>query len=195
MNVGGRSFVIANGQTLGFNWWALDNESEITQLKYTISRVGDTPWTGALTGPACALRADPHVVAVELSQPMPGVSTMELAGPDAIVQNDQHRLYVFKSTAAGLSFEIDTAPDLADPRYLVIKRAMRGVAAWFENPAYRADVGDYVVSSDGKLVGIMVSRERCFILGKDNLTDCALSIPLTDPTQFQLGIAKLRRLK
>jgi predicted nucleic acid-binding Zn-ribbon protein len=195
VNVGGRSFVVANGQTLGFNWWAFDSESEITQLKYTVDRVGDTPWSGPLTGPACALRADPHVVAVELSQPMPGVTTMELAGPDAIVQNDQHRLYVFKSTAAGLSFEIDTAPDLADARYLVIKRAMRGVAAWFENPAYRADVGDYVVTSDGKLVGIMVSRERCFILGKDNLTDCALSIPLTDGRQFLRAISQFQKLK
>jgi len=195
VNVGGRSFVVANGQTLGFNWWPLDSESQITQLKYTLARAGDTPWSGALTGPACALRADPRVVAVELSQPPPAVTTMELAGPDAIVQNDQHRLYVFKSTAAGLSFEIDTAPDLADARYLVVKRAMRGVAAWFENPAYRADIGDYVVTSDGKLVGIMVTRERCFILGKDNLTDCALSVPLTDGRQFLRAVTQFQKLK
>ncbi len=195
VNVGGRSFVVANSQTLGFDWWALDSDSEITQLKYTVDRAGDTPWSGALTGPACALRANPHVIAVEVSQPMPGVTTMELAGPDAIVQNDQHRLFVFKSTAAGLSFEIDTAPDLADLRYLVIKRALRGVAAWFENPAYRADTGDYVVTSDGKLVGIMVSRERCFILGKDNLTDCALSIPLTDGRHFHRAISEFQKLK
>lgn len=195
VNVGGRSFVVANSRTLGFNWDEFDSESEITQLKYTVSRVGDTPWSGSLTGPACALRVDPHVVAVELSQPAPGVTTMELAGPDAIVQNDQHRLYVFKSTATGLSFEIDTAPDLADARYLVVKRAMRGVAVWFENPAYRADAGDYVVTSDGKLVGIMVSRERCFILGKDNFTDCALSVPLTDGQQFLRAVSEFQRLK
>jgi predicted nucleic acid-binding Zn-ribbon protein len=195
VNVGSRSFVVANCQTLGFNWWALSGDGEITQLKYTVNRAGDTPWSGALTGPACVLRADPQVVVVELSQPTPGVSTMELAGPDAIVQNDQHRLYVFKSTAAGLSFEIDTAPNLADARYLVVKRALRGVAAWFENPAYRADVGDYVVSSDGKLVGIMVSRERCFILTRNSFTDCALSVPLTDAAQFQRGIIRLHQLK
>jgi predicted nucleic acid-binding Zn-ribbon protein len=196
VNANGRSFVIANNHTLGFDWWALGSgEGEITQLKYTLNRAGDTPWSGALTGPACVLRADPQVAAVELSQPSPGVSTMELAGPDAIVQNDQHRLYVFKSSAAGLSFEIDTAPDLSDARYLVIKRALRGVAAWFENPAYRADVGDYVVTSDGKLVGIMVSRERCFILDKNNLSDCALSVPLTDPGQFQRAMVRLHHLK
>jgi predicted nucleic acid-binding Zn-ribbon protein len=195
VNVGGRSFVVANGRTLGFNWSELDNESEITQLKYTVDRVGDTPWSGPLTGPACALRADPHVVAVEMTQPMPGVSTMELAGPDAVLQTDQHKLYVFKSTAAGLSFEIDTAPDLADARYLVVKRAMRGVAAWFENPAYRPDIGDYVVTSDGKLVGIMVSRERCFILGKDSITDCALSVPINDGPRFLRSVQQFQRLK
>jgi len=30
LNVGGRSFVVANSQTLGFAWWALDSDSEIT---------------------------------------------------------------------------------------------------------------------------------------------------------------------
>jgi hypothetical protein len=121
---------------------------------------------------------------------------MVLAGPDAAVQTDpQHKLYVFKSTAAGLSFDVDTAPDLSDARYVVIKRAMRGVAAWFENPAYRADAGDYVVTSDGKLVGIMVSRERCFILTKDNLTNCAMSVPLNDGRQFLRAIGQFQKLK
>ncbi len=190
----GRSFVIATDHTMGFDWWALRNgEGEITQLNYTLNRAGDTPWSGALTGPACVLHADPQVAAIEMTQPAPGVSTMELAGPEDIVQNDQHRLFVFKSTAAGLSFEIDTAPDLADNRYLVVKRPLRGVAAWFENPAYRPDVGDYVVTSDGKLVGIMVTRERCLLLDKDNLTNCALAIPLTDAVQFQRAIVRLHR--
>jgi hypothetical protein len=141
------------------------------------------------------LRADPHVVAIELSQTPPGVSSMELAGPDAIVQNDLHRLYVFKSTAAGLSFEIDTAPDLADARYLVIKRSTRGVAAWFENPAYRADIGDYVVTSEGKLVGIMVTRDRCFILTKENLADCSVSVPFTDARQFLHAVGEFQKLR
>ena len=94
-----------------------------------------------------------------------------------------------------LSFEADTSPDLADTRYLVVKRALRGVAAWFENPAVRGDVGDYVVTSDGKLVGIMVSREKCFVLTKDTLQNCALNIPLSDSHLFQQAVTKFRRLK
>ncbi|HXI84732.1 MAG TPA: hypothetical protein VNL17_11665 [Verrucomicrobiae bacterium] len=195
VNVGGRSFVVANYQTLGFGWWALSDIGEITQLKYTVDKAGETPWTGTLSAPACALRADPHVVAVELSGTVPGLSTMELAGPEAVLQTDQRKLQVFKSTATGLSFEADTSPDLADPRYLVIKRPLRGVASWFENPAYRADTGDYVVTSDGKLVGIMVSREKCFVLTKDNLLNCAATIPLADARQFQRSVETFRKLR
>jgi predicted nuclease with TOPRIM domain len=195
VNVGGRSFVVANAQTFGFGWWALSDMGEITRLKYTVDKAGDTPWTGTLTTPACALRADPHVVAAELSGTVPGLSTMELAGPEAVLQTDQRKLQVFKSTATGLSFEADTSPDLADPRYLVVKRPLRGVASWFENPAYRADTGDYVVTSDGKLVGIMVGRERCFIITKDNLLDCAATVPLADARQFQPAVATFRKLK
>lgn len=195
VNVGGRSFIIANCQTLGFAWWGLGDDGEITQLKYTVDKAGDTPWSGTLSAPACALGADPHVVAIELGRPVPGLSTLELAGPEAPLQTDQRKLHVFKSTAAGLSFEADMSPDLTDPRYLVVQRALRGVAAWFENPAVRADLGDYVVTSDGKLVGIMVSREKCFILSKDNLLNCAVSIPLANGRQFQQALTQFRRLK
>jgi hypothetical protein len=126
---------------------------------------------------------------------VPGLATMELAGPEAVLQTDQRKLQVFKSTAAGLSFEADTSPDLADPRYLVVKRPLRGVAYWFENPAYRADTGDYVVTSDGKLVGIMVGRERCFILTKENLVNCAATVPLADAKNFQQAVETFRKLK
>ncbi|HTS16417.1 MAG TPA: hypothetical protein VMP11_02480 [Verrucomicrobiae bacterium] len=197
VNVDGRSFIVVNDHTLGFDWWALGSgDGEITQINYSIGRAGDTPWSVALTGPACALQGDPHVIAVELNQPVPGAGTMQLAGSDAALQADpQHRLYVFKSTATGLSFDVDTAPDLSDPRYLVIKRSMRGVAAWFENPAYRADTGDYVVTSDGKLVGIMVSRERCFILTKDTFGACAMTVSLNDGRQFLRSIEQFQKLK
>jgi predicted nuclease with TOPRIM domain len=194
VRVDGRSFIVANYRTLGFAWWGLgseyDPEGEITELKYSVERRGDTLWSAALTTPACALRADARVVAIELDRAEPGLSAMELAGPDAVLQTDQRKLQVFKNTAAGLSFEADTSPDLADTRYLVVKRALRGVAAWFENPANRADAGDYVVTPDGKLVGIMVNRERCFILNKDAILNCALSIPLTDGQQFQRAVRK-----
>ncbi len=195
VNVGGRSFIVANAQTFGFGWWALSDIGAVTQVKYTVDKAGDTPWTGTLTTPACALRADPHIVAAELGDAVPGLSAMELAGPEAVLQTDQRKLQVFKSSAAGLSFEIDTSPDLADPRYLIVKRPLRGVASWFENPAYRADTGDYVVTSDGKLVGVMVGRERCFIVTKDNLLDCAATIPLADPLQFQPAWLRYSKLK
>ena len=197
--IDGRSYVVANYTTLGFAWWALgsegDPEGEITELNYTVARHGDTPWSAALTQPACVLKADPHVVAIPLDHPEPGLNAMELAGPDAVLQADQRKLQVFKNTAAGLSFEADTSPDLADPRYLVVKRALRGVAAWFENPANRAEAGDYVVTSDGKLVGIMINRDRCFVLSKEAVQNCAVSIPLGDGKQFQTAARKFPPVK
>jgi hypothetical protein len=76
-----------------------------------------------------------------------------------------------------------------------VRRTLRGPATWFENPAYRADTGDYMVTPDGKLVGIMVSREKCFVLTKDTLQNCALNIPLSDSHLFQQAVTRFRRLK
>jgi hypothetical protein len=184
INVDGRPFIVANYRTLGLAWWGLSG-GEITDIKVT---VGMLPTATEV----CALRADPHVVAIPLqSEPM----GMELSGPEAVLQTDQRKLNIFKSTAAGLSFEVDVAADLSDPRYLVVRRSLRGVAAWLENPAYRPDTGDYMVTADGKLVGIMVSRERCLILSKETLLDCAATLPLADPGEFQRAAAQYPRVR
>jgi predicted nuclease with TOPRIM domain len=195
IRVDGRSLVVAFYQNLGLNWPGLRAADELTDLQYRVGRTGEVPWSGALDAPVCVLQADPRVVTIALDRPVPGLVTMELAGPEAALQGDQRKLHVFKSTAAGLSFEIDASPDLADPRYLVVKRTLRGPATWFENPAYRPDAGDYVVTADGKLVGMMVTRERCFLLTKDNVLPCALSLPVADKTQFQRAAQQYPRVK
>ena len=197
--VGGRSFIVANYFTLGLGWSGVvsdgDPRGEIAELKCTIGRLGDTPWAADLIVPACALRADPRVVTMELGGAIPGLNTMDLAGPDALFPNGQQKMHVFKSTAAGLSFEVDASPDLSDARYLVLRRSLRGVAAWFENPAYRAEAGDYVVTADGKLVGIMVNRDHCFVLSKENVMDCTLSIPLADKKEFLRAARQFPKIK
>jgi len=193
VNVNGHSFIVANSQKLGLTWWGARDENEFTQVKYTFNRTTEPAWSNKLTAAACVLQADPHVVTIEVAQAAPGLKTMELAGPEAVLQVDSRKLQIFKSNAAGLSFDADTSPDLSDPRYLVIKRPLRGVAAWFENPAYRAAVGDYVVTADGKLVGIMVTSEKCFVLSKENIANCAVSLPLADRQQFQRAVQRYPR--
>ncbi len=192
VHVDGRAYVVTSAEALGFHWWGVSSDAlqrgEITELTYDIRRDGETNWAGALTSPACILSDEPRAVAVELTDSVPGLETMELAGADAALQTDQRKLNIFKSTAAGLSFEVDASPDLSDPRYITVKRPLRGIAAWFENPAYRADAGDYMVTADGKLVGIMVSRDRCFILNKETIQKCAASIPLLSARQFQAAL-------
>lgn len=192
VNVNGHSFIIANAQTLGLTWGG--SGDDFTEVKYMAQRTTEPAWSNALTASACVLQADPHVVAIEVTQSAPGLKTMELAGPDAVLQADQRKLQVFKSTAAGLSFEAETSPDLSDPRYQVVKRQFRGIVAWLENPANRADVGDYVVTADGKLVGIMVTREKCFVLSKENIANCAVTLPLADRQQFQRAVRSYPRL-
>jgi hypothetical protein len=197
VKVGDRFFIVANDQSLGLEW-ARGTEfslSEIAELKYTVSRRDNPPWSTSLDGSACILRDDHHLAAVELARPMPGLNAMEIAGPETLFRSDNVKLYVFRSTAAGLSFEVDTSPDLAAPNYLVVKRPLRGVASWFENPAYRPDTGDYVATPDGRLVGIMVNREKCFILSKDNILACALSVPLADKQQFAHAVQQYQKLK
>jgi hypothetical protein len=84
---------------------------------------------------------------------------------------------------------------MADGRYLVIKRPLRGIVAWLENPAYRTEVGDYVVTSEGKLVGLMVTRERCLLLTRENITGCGTAIPLADKSGFQRAVRQVSQAR
>jgi hypothetical protein len=195
VKVDNRALIVASSQNLGLYWWGLNwsIRTEVQELKHTVVRNEQPVWTAPLTGTANVLRADSHIAVVELTSTTPGLAAMELAGPDAAIQQDQRKFFVFKSTAAGLSFEVDTAPDLSDNRYLIIKRPLRGVASWFENPAYRADTGDYLTTADGKLVGIMISREKCFLVTRENLLDYVAGVPLDDKRQFQKAAKLLPR--
>ncbi len=193
VRVNGKQFAVVSAQSLGFNLWSLDAGTPMRELTYTVARQGESP-AATLTGNACVLRADPHVAVIELNETITGLTATELADA-GVLQSDQHKFQVFKSSAAGLSFEVDTSPDLGDGRYLIVKRAMRGIASLFENPAYRPDAGDYMVTSDGKLIGVMVSREKCLVLTKDNLAACALTVPLADKRQFATAAKQFQRLK
>lgn len=196
VNVDGHAYIIAAAQTFGLAWGpATDPQSQFTEFTHTLTRTGETPWKAGLDSAVCVLRADSHVAAVELPAVVPGLTVMELAGADAILQADMRKLNIFKSTAGGLSFEVEASPDLADSRYVIVKRTLRGPATWFENPAYRADTADYMVTTDGKLIGIMVNRERCFILNKANVRDCALTAPLSNAQQFQAAAQQYSRVK
>jgi predicted nucleic acid-binding Zn-ribbon protein len=196
VRVDGRALVVAYSSSLGFAWPPLASPfataGEVTELNYTIHRAGATQPAAPLTAGACVLKGDSRVAVIELSDTFAG---MELADSNALFQSDQSKLHVFKCTAAGLSFEVDVAPDLADARYLIIKRPLRGVAAWFENPAYRAQAGDYVVTSDGKLAGLMVDRERCFLLTREAIDNCATTIPLGDRQEFPRAVKQLARAR
>lgn len=194
VRVDGKQFAVVTTQNLVFDWWSLDPGEPMRDLSYTVRRQGDLSVSVALAGNACVLRADPHIAAVELSEPLPGLTATDFADA-GVLQSDQHKFQVFKSSAAGLSFDVDTSPDLSDSRYLIVKRSTRGLATLFENPAYRADTGDYMVTSDGKLIGVMVSREKCLVLTKDTLASCALAVPIADRQQFPAAVKEYRHLK
>ena len=193
INLDGHPVLVVPAATLGFAWGAARNpDNELTDFSFQLTRAGEPPWTAPLDQPACVLRAEAHAVAVELLSAVPGLAALELAGPDAPLQTDQRKLNLFKCTATGLSFEVEASPDLADARYVIVKRALRGVAGWFENPAYRPDTGDYLVTADGKLIGLMINRERCLILTPANLRECAHTVPLSDRAKFLTAIRQTK---
>ncbi|MCX7914683.1 MAG: hypothetical protein N3A53_00055 [Verrucomicrobiae bacterium] len=172
VQLGERIGMVLPAQTLGVNWRGTGPEYEITEMVHTLRRHGEIIWQGRLAGVTCVFPDEPRLVFVPLPALVSDVQPLRLAEAETV--SDQ--LYVFKSTAAGLSFVAETAVDLADERYRVLKQPLRGMAAWFENPAYRGQLGDALLTADGQFVGILVARDRAFILTPQTILDCPLPV-------------------
>lgn len=195
VQIDGRNWLVSHTHGLGLDWWQLAGANirgEIVELRYSVTSAGSGHSNAvALASSACVLAADARVAAVPLDDAASIATGLQLAGAESVQQGGQGRLHLFKTTSAGLSFEVETAPLLEDARFLLVKRGMRGVAAWFENPAYRPARGDYLVTPDGKLAGIMVTNEKCLVLTRETIAACLQSIPLSDPAGFLQNVGQL----
>lgn len=175
VQIGERVGVFLPAHVMGLNWRGVGPDYEIVEIQHVLRRHGEVVWSGRLSAATCTLADEARLVFVPLPDTIPDLEPLRVADAGGVVD----QLYVFKSTAAGLSFITETAVDLADHRYRVLKQPLRGVAAWFENPAYRGQLGDVLITPDGRLAGILVARDRAYLVTPRTVLDCPMPLSST----------------
>lgn len=200
---GDRFWLVLHAGDLGVTW--RDLADDLDRLAFEALIPGVTA-PQPLQGPARPLGSEARLVLLDLRQEtavmgaLGGATRVKpaaLLGRAGLEKRGARDLYVFKRTGEGLGFAVELAPDLTKPGYLTLRstynRFMNFLATQFvSTAAQRPEAGDYVVSAEGAVVGVMVDDQRAYVLGDADFAAGARAISLGTPRDFARDALELR---
>ncbi|MCA1809044.1 MAG: hypothetical protein ABR497_01775 [Kiritimatiellia bacterium] len=194
-------WLVLHGRDMGLGWVA---GLPFVQSGQWQALIGDQPLWCSDEGGAALLFGEPAVVRInvgELSEDFFAsgrIRPMRLAGREQIIQRGTRDIFMVKRHADGAAFAVSVTPDQGHPSYLKVRRALRPWANFvarriWSNPGNQAEPGDFLVTAEGEMVGVMVDDLRCWVLDEEDFGPAANPLPLTDlPTLWRM-LAPLRR--
>jgi len=190
---------------LGFDWNKLG--VNLKEVAWTISLNDSHPAVTTVQGPALVYPGDSRIIMLNCSRDMgvgPSLANLSqvkpvaLTGIAALEKRGTRDIYVLKRAAEEAGFAVDISSDQEHPGYLAIRRSLRPWINFLSkhfllNSVSRTEAGDYVVTAEGTLVGVMVDETRCCILSEEQMLRPAKQISLLDLTGFVRDIIQLRK--
>jgi len=200
---GNRVYAACHAADAGLDWSRLGKS--LKEVSWTIALNERHPPLAFVQGPALVYPGDPRIISVDCSRDAgvgPGLTKLEqvrpmtLAGMAALDRRGTRDMYVFKRGMEEAGFAVEIAPEQDQPGYLAIRRSTRSWVSFLADhflidAASRPEAGDYVVTAEGTLVGIMVDKARCCVLSEEQLARPARKISLADAEGFVRDVAGL----
>ncbi|MCX7009200.1 MAG: hypothetical protein NTY53_18465 [Kiritimatiellaeota bacterium] len=201
---GDRFWLILHAGDLGVTWRDLDDDLDRLAFEALIPGVATAQ---PLHGPARPLGTDPRLVLLDLRQEPAVLAALSVAShvkPAALLgragldKRGARDLYLFKRTGEGFGFAVELAPDLAQPGYLVLRSTNNRFINFLSTQlistaAQRAEAGDYVVTAEGAVVGVMVDDQRAYVLGDADFAAGPRAVSLGTPRDFARDALELRK--
>ena len=193
---GGRFWLVVHVGDLGITWRDLDIDLDKLNFAAIVPGLQSVPLP--LHGPAHTLTAEPRLALLDLRQEPSIMAALAdrsrvkpamLLGRTGLEKRGSRDLYVFKRTAEGLGFAVDIAPDLGNPGYLILRNTYNRFINFLATQlmttaATRPEAGDFVVTSEGAVVGVMVDAERAYVLADADIAIGGRTISLATPRDF-----------
>ena len=93
---------------------------------------------------------------------------------------------------------MELAPDLARPGYLLLRSTYNRFINFLSTQlistaAQRPEAGDYIVTSEGAIVGVMVDEQRAYVLADADFVVGARVISIETPRDFARDALELRK--
>lgn len=202
LTANGAVWLVLHGRDLGLKWAAAAPALHGVHWNAQ-TRGGAAVWRAA-NGRAALLENEPALVRLECASATAadgrafGIRPMSIIGRAELAQRGARDVFLVKRQADGAAFAVDAAPDQATPAYLKIRRALRPWAnfvarrLWLD-PRSQAEPGDFIVTSEGAMVGVMVDEQRCRVLDTADFSPAARPLPLADIEALRQMLAPLRK--
>jgi hypothetical protein len=199
-----RILIVTHMRDLGLQWNGIS--WYLTELNFSLATSGTTQLTATIKGPIQILAGDRHLALIDCAQDaglsdlirQSKMSPMKIIGRQALEKRGLRDVYLLKSSTGGIGFMAETTQDLDAPGYLLIRRTFRPlldkVARYlFVNPESRPEPGDFLVTAEGEVIGVMVDDRKCFILTEEAVAKSARRIPLNVLPTFAREVIQLRQ--
>ncbi len=204
LSVNGALWLVLHGRDLGLKWVA--TAPVLHGVGWTAqTRAGAVVWRAA-SDRAALLQNEPALVRLERATPAAaaadglvfGIRPMSLIGHAELAKRGARDVFLVKRHADGAAFAVDAAPDQASHAYLKVRRALRPWASfvarrlWLD-PKSQAEPGDFIVTAEGAMVGVMVDEQRCRVLDAADFGPAAQALPLADLDAMRRILEPLRK--
>ena len=199
-----RFWLAVNVADLGITWRGL--EPDLAAMTFTLAVPG-SPAPVPLRGPVRLLVAEARIALVDLRQEVDlaaaladrgRVKPAKLIGRAGLEKRGARDLYLFKRSAEGQGFAVEVAPDLGRPGYLIIRRTYNRwinflATHLLSNAGTSAEAGDFLVTAEGEVVGVMVDDLRGYVLSDSDLLNPGVSVEVTGPGPFARDALNVRK--
>ena len=174
---------------LGLDWREIDGD--VYEFNMVVAKRGDNPFSLNLKSPILISSGDKNIALLQLrsmgSKGLDSMKPMRLIGRQALERRGTQDLYLFKRTSQGLSFGVEASFDLKDSNYLILK-TQSGLSDKFFNAfsskSSTPERGDFIVTFDGEMVGILTGTDRCHILDEATISSTSRTIPTDNLQSF-----------
>lgn len=204
VNISNTPYLAVNFADAGLNWRGL--RGELIRVNYAVYGMNTNANSLIVKGPLLLHPSDPRIILVPLSSadggsldagnPLYGIPPLPIMSRDTLDRRGLGDIFLYKRGAEGFSFAVETTFDMTDPRYLVVKGYLRNWASAvrkvFVSQNARPETGDYLVTAEGQMIGVLVSPTACLILGTPSFDKEMKTIPLDKTTSFSSQVELLR---
>ncbi len=160
IKLGEQCFLPSHFRGLELDWWEIHNDSEIVTLRYTMECIGEDRTTRDLTQPIFAPDTEPRFCLIPV-QGSDAADALEVKGIEAIKQERLQTAFLFPQDNPNRGIQVDLTPTIQGD-YLMIKPSD-------SKAKLKPREGDYLLTDTGRFVGIMVTKEKCYVMPKTML--------------------------
>lgn len=183
VKAGGRAYFLAHAETLGLSWGKISDR--LDTATYAL-RTGPTV-SGALDNLRALASPCKILAAPDAGTPSPLGLYPSLA---ALRERALGNLHIFKNAVRMSDIKVESGASLDEAkRTITLDRGFFDRISSSSNP----EAGDFVVSAEGFLVGVMEDWKTCLILLEDDLSSLGTAIASGSPASFVRSVSAYRQ--